>query len=124
MVKMDNQQQEEQERVHKLKKLTKKYFWEQKWKEISQILLVLFIIWSIAGVVFQVGWICEGAFLEETNGKCIIPYEPLFPHWMMYSGLITTGIWIILGLIYWVQTNWEEARERAKKKLKGEKGNE
>ena len=102
-------------KMNKLNRLTWKYFFEQKWEEVSQVLLCIFIIISVAGVVFQVGWICEGAGSEE---GCIEPYEPMFNIWVMISGLITTGIWVIVGLIYWIKTNWKWAREKAKERLR------
>ncbi len=96
---------------------TWKYFWEQKGDEISYILFILFLIWSITGLFFQLGWICEG----WVNNETCVTYETWFPIWMMISGIITTGIWIMIGLVYWIQTNWEEASKKAKKDFKGGK---
>ena len=98
-----------------IRQRTWKYFWKQKWEEISNVLLVIFIIISIAGLVFQVGWICEGA---GTGRGCVEPYEPMFNIWVMISGLITTGIWILFGLVYWIRKNWKEASKKAKKDFK------
>jgi len=110
--------------TNKLNKLTWKYFWKRKWEEVSFILLILFIVWSVAGLFFQAGWLCQNvdsgcgsAWGYDESCVCKIPYEPVFPYWMMYSGIITTGIWIIVGLGYWIKTNWKEAREEARKKL-------
>ena len=94
---------------------TWKYFWKQKWKEISQVLLVLFVIWSIVGVVFQLGWSSKCWWEDSVCGEF---KEFLFPIWMMISGLITTGIWIIIGLVCWVRTNWKDASRKAKKDFK------
>ena len=102
--------------MNKLNRLTWKYFFKQKWEEISIVLLVLFIIWSAAGLIFQFGWVCQGWWSDGC-----ITYETTFPIWMMISGLITTGIWAIVGLIYWIKENWEYALEKAKKKLKEKK---
>ena len=105
----------------KIKKLTWKYFREQKKREIGVFLLILFILYSIAGLIFQVGWICEAEEYPETSCdmvfdndcECKVPYEHSFPIWMMISGFITTSIWIIVALIFWITSNWKEAKERA-----------
>ena len=106
-----------------IRQRTWKYFRQQKWEEVSQVLLTIFIIVSIAGLLFQIGWVCEGAF--EGDGTCIEPYETTFSMWVLIGGLITTGIWIIIGLVVlinltidWIQTNWKEAKEKAKKDFK------
>ncbi len=95
---------------------TWKYFFKQKGKEIYDALLVVFIIVGVAGLVFQLGWICEGGFVDD--GTCIEPYEPMFPYWVMISGFITTGIWILIGLVYWIRENWKYASEKAKEDFK------
>jgi len=100
-----------------LKRLTRKYFWEQKWEEICSFIFLIFMIISFLGVLAQIGWINTNScnlFYKECN----LPYEPMFPRWMMYCGLITTGFWIIIGFLYWIQSNMEEAKNRAKKELK------
>ncbi len=93
------------------KSLVWKYFWQQKYEEIKKVLLALFIIWSIIGAFSQIGWINECQFIDSST--CIEGiYKTTFPIWIMISGLITTGIWIIIGLIVWIKNNWEEAKER------------
>jgi H+/Cl- antiporter ClcA len=100
-----------------LREKTWKHFWEQKLAEVGTVLLILFIIWSILGVIFQIGWVCEPKW---NGGECIV-YESSLPIWMMISGFITTGIWIIVGFVYWIRTNWEEALEEAKEDIKKER---
>ncbi|MFA5396164.1 MAG: hypothetical protein WC346_09180 [Methanogenium sp.] len=103
------------------RKLIWKYFWEQKWKEIRKVLIILFIAWSIAGVLFQVGWVdeCWNQTMDHAKEVCgNVPYEPMWPRWMMYSGFITTGIWIIIGIIHWIKQNWKLAKVRAECKVK------
>lgn len=104
--------------MNKLDKLTWKYFWQQKWEEISIVLGIIFIIISILGVVLQVGWACKQEDCYEFHCDCKVPYEPSFPRWIMYTGFVTTGIWILIGLNYWLSTNWKLARERARKEVK------
>ncbi len=108
-----------------IRQRTWKYFWEQKGKEISDVLLFLFIIVSILGLIAQLGWIPDRAWEKDCgiggypSCKEVYPiYETSLPYWMMYTGFITTGIWIIIGLIYWIQTNWKEAKRKAKKDFK------
>lgn len=115
-----------------IKNLTWKYFWEQKRNEIFKVLLILFIIWSVAGFFFQMGWFpmhetkeCSDRYiLERQDQGCSYqdPYQPWFPMWMMVSGIITTGMWILIGLYFWVKSNWKYATERAKEDLEKSKG--
>jgi len=111
--------------MNKLKSLTWKYFWKQKWKEIANVLFIIFIILGVLGLVVQAGWLCKYSNSVECGNsvKCIckVPYESTFPQWIMYSGFVTTGIWIMIGLVYWISSNWKEAKRKAKNEIGGKK---
>jgi hypothetical protein len=114
-----------------LKDLTWKYFKEQKWEEIWRVLFAIFIILGILGGIAQAGWACEKqpdnypVCDAHTKGipacSCKIPYEPVMPYWTMYTGMFIVGLWLIFGLIYWLRSNWKEAKERAERELGNKK---
>jgi hypothetical protein len=113
-------------REKNIKKLTWKYFLEQKWKEISAVLFVLFVTLGIVGTILQVGWldkcIINHNSTEISKDICSgVPYEPNFPKWIMISGIIIDICWAIFGLIYWLRINWKLASERAKEELNTKK---
>lgn len=94
-----------------LEQLTRKYFWEQKKEELFFLFFILFVVWSIAGVFFQLGWHnkCNDYYMVCTN----INYMPSLPYWMMISGIITTTFWLIFFFMCWLNSNWVEAENRA-----------
>ena len=84
------------------KKLVWKYFWEQKWKEIRFYLIALGILLSVAGVFF---------FLYL--------FQLLAERYPTITAIIfgtLTGLFIIYLLIKWINSNWQEAKRRARKK--------
>jgi len=101
-----------------LRRLTWKHFWRQKGEEIGKFLFFVFIFISIASVLFQLGWICKNSITDvcQTNiggGEtctCAVPYQPSLPRWVMYSGFGIIFVWIIIGLSYWIKSNWREAK--------------
>ena len=110
-----------------IRKQTWKFFWEQKWEEVSKAFIILFIIWSIFGAISQIGWADECWMDCDGNGDYCrnicsdIEYETMWPMWMMVSGIITTGIWIIIGIGVWIKDNWKKAEKRAKIKYRVKK---
>ena len=98
-----------------LEQLTRKYFWEQKREEIAFVLFMLFCIWSIAGLFFQLGWQnrCDGYYYVCGN----FDYEPSLPYWMMISGIVTTTFWLGVAFVCWIKRNLRKAEDRAKKEL-------
>lgn len=102
-----------------LSSLTWKYFKEQKIEEISYVLIVLFGVISVIGIVAQIGWANKDTCPENRMEYCpAVPYEPMFPRWIMFTGITTTGIWVIFFIWSWLESNYTSAKERAKKELK------
>ena len=96
--------------MNKLKSLTWKYFLKQKKEEIGDWIddswEHIFVISLFVGVFLQVGWSGEKTY------------------WIAIIGLCVLGIWVIIGIISliiviydWINSNWKEAKERAKKEL-------
>ena len=100
--------------MNKLNKLTWKYFWQQKLKEVGLTIAIL------AGGIFipyWVGLLCLKIFNEIEHIRGLI--------WIY--GIV--GLFVIafssLFIGYWMSCNWEKASRKARKKLKiKEKQNE
>ncbi|MCK9429511.1 MAG: hypothetical protein M0R17_05865 [Candidatus Omnitrophica bacterium] len=114
--------------MNKQLKLTWKYFWKQKLEEISVVLVGIFIIISVFGLVAQFGWlpkrmpdipnICDNKTVALPSCHYKVPYEPSLPYWILITGLITTSLWILIGIGYWIRCNWQIAKKRAIKEVK------
>ena len=95
----------------RIKKLTWKYFWEQKWKEAkdfwdeSGIPIIGFS--CFIGVLLQAGWGEEKTYCVAIIGLCIIGF------WILVA--IRSLIIVIRD---WINSNWEEAKKRAKREIK------
>ena len=84
-----------------IKKQTWKYLWKQKLEEILNFLGIIFIGYSLFGAIF---------FLVDFIFFCF--GEEITPKFFFYNGIIIISIWIIVGLFYWIKSNWEEAKNR------------
>ena len=103
-------------KMTKLNRLTWKYFFEQKWEEISgwfeDASLFIFAITLSTGLAFQLLWVKD--------------LETGLPVWKTGAiiGLFMVGFWVLIGLIAlvkhiikWLKSNWEEASIMAKMEL-------
>ena len=111
--------------MSELKKLTWKYFWEQK---LIEVIIGLVIIAAIMFISYLVG-ICLPDWQQITIGPdnpCYLNHEldcglGFWDYWI--TGLLMSVMGgIILGLIgkglyEWIRFNWEKASSRAEKKL-------
>jgi len=84
----------------KIKSLTWKYFWKQKWNEIKGPLKV------IVGVALIIGL-----------SYLMITFEVVGFIFFVLAVLYALGI-IIMVLISWIRDNWKQAKERATKEVK------
>jgi len=105
----------------RIKSLTWKYFWEQKFREIFVTILIfsiiIFIPYFLGNSIgdgkdtlcanSQYGWDND---YEGECGLITTWFEGLF-----YSVII---VLILLLLVVWIQGNWEKAKEKAKEELK------
>lgn len=104
-----------------IRKLTWKYFRQQKWKEIKD--------WwdkccaEFVALTFLIGLILQ--FLWITNMNTDLPI------WKTGAiiGLFIMGFWILILIIIliqevidWLRSNWKKALKKAKKEFKGKKG--
>ena len=100
-------------------KLARKYFWEQKKKEIVKIILVIIIIPLVVIVIpFLIGMGVRNLGGGENEG--------LIPDWFLGLGIIFILI-IIISFIYlittsikeWIESNKRKARQRAREEVYG-----
>lgn len=92
-----------------LKKLTWKYFWEQKGDELMPVRIVLIVLagaGSLILIMMNILYLCG---VEEA-----IRINP----WLFGICISYLSCLIIWGLIYWIKDNWEWATERAEEDLK------
>jgi len=101
----------------KLRALTWKYFFEQKWKEIVDFFNEqggpLWAISFLIGIFLQCFWV--------TNIEKGVPFCATAG----IIGLCIMGFWVMIGLILaiisickWLSLNWKQAKERAKEEIK------
>lgn len=94
--------------MDKERELTWKFFWEQKCKEIFYFLKLFFIVIGIVIVIFIGSFILNWAEAHEDTFKIIAIIT-----------LISIAIFVlIVGIYFWIESNWIKAKERAKKTLK------
>lgn len=96
-----NSQQEKQ-----VKKLTWKYFRQQKLKEVRDFFIIVFIFYSVIIGIFAQGFWSVPLYYFQ------------FPRWILVSGLVCDGIWLVFGLILWLENNYDKAKSRALKEVK------
>jgi len=90
----------------KLKSLTWKYFWQQKWKEIKEPVKVISIILFFGFFAYCLG------YSEEGNWQRIVLI-------IMLSIFVLTATLVLVGYTYyWLHDNWVQAKAKAKKELK------
>ena len=101
--------------------LTWKYFIKQKAYEIGRFLSIAMLILIVP---YLFGWIANILFVRTIN-ILVIGFDLIFYRWaigclavmMLAIGLLI--IWKIAEGIYnWIESNWQEARKRAKKEMK------
>jgi len=111
--------------MNKLTKLTWKYFFQQKWKEIKFPVLVILtaaitvIIILIVGFIgSKITWLRHFAIVGNGDPDICTSLGCFFA----VGFLSTTIILVIVFLIYycwiWVDDNWQLAKKRARRKLK------
>jgi len=107
-----NKEQQEQE----LKRLSKKYFWEQKFTETF---LFVLIILGILGALYISGSIMKMLNPEEFGDANIFLVGLLGLMLLAVTCLMIflIGILIYLPLREWIKSNKEEARRKAKQEL-------
>lgn len=99
-----------------IKKLTWKYFLEEKWEEIRDFFSDNYGFFAFGMIVFgvflQVGWATDETGLPTCKPLAII-------------GLCFVGFWILIGFITlikvickWINSNWKKAKQKARKELK------
>ena len=107
-----------------LKELENKYFWEQKTKEILMFILIIagFILcwYMVSEIILELS--PEGVCWKEKNINCdksILGTGFLGLIIFTFISLILWGVFALfkLTIIYWIESNEEEARKRAKKEL-------
>ncbi len=96
--------------MNQLKKLTLKYFFQQKWEEIKWWVIPISVILGVILIGFGLG-----SFPAE-NGIYSIK--------MIIIGVSILGSWSLVGIIEliktfckWVRSNWDKATEKAIHKL-------
>lgn len=108
-----------------IKSLTWKYFIQQKLYEIS-----MFIFWIILGILVLIIIPITLGFLTNDWLSSEEPaiHNIYFNHWldgiitMIFAFIILFFLWkIFLVFFSWIQSNWEMAKERAKRDVRRKK---
>lgn len=99
--------------MNKQKRLTWKYFIQQKREEIMENIIGL-IGWSFMMALF---FIVFGLAMYSEGYEYFI--------WLSNIGITIITFWFTIGFIYiskifidWISSNWKEAKNRAKKELR------
>lgn len=111
----------------RIKKLTKKFFIEQKAKEITK-----FLMWIVFGICLIIPIEYLGKYIESILGAELI-LANLWYEFLIYSLMgflfLVLAFFIIFSIIkilegivysfkYWIESNWELAEERAREEIK------
>ncbi len=106
--------------MDKLKSLTWKYFWQQKWEEIQ--VPALFVIGILAFVItsYVLGNTNISCAFNEEISLCSTPIEKFWNGiiWNFAIGSLFILVIIVIMVGNWIMTNWELAEKRARKELK------
>lgn len=96
-----------------LEKLTKKYFFEQKFIEVAGIFIGIVAIVFIPYLLGVLGGVQENLFSAWLFGILMI-------FSVMFVGMGLIWLFNRIYVIYrkWIKYNWKTARKRAKKELK------
>ncbi len=97
-------------KMNKLNRLTWKYFWQQKLKEVG---LTIAILGGLTFIPYWFGLLCLKIFNEIEYEKAIIWCYGIL-------GLFVIAL-VVLFVGYWIDCNWKKARKKAKKKIKEKK---
>ena len=88
--------------MNQLKKLTWKYFWQQKWKETKEPLIVISSISGVLGFCMLITGRMMDTNIPSIIGLCM---------------MVPVTLIIITFIIKWLKSNWREASERAEEEL-------
>ena len=99
----------------KIKSLTWKYFWQQKYKEIENVFIgfcsaYLYVGWFFAFMFFMM--MSDSSVIEEFGDIGNWVYAPL-ALW-----LVLFAVTIVSLFISWIKQNWKKAKKRANKEVK------
>ena len=112
--------------MNNIKPLAKKYFWEQKFKEIGLVLLIILGIFLIIIVSYGIGKVSNCRVFDSDDDKIFSDEKcSSFSEFMCYGVLILVLTLLIISipsfLIYfWIKSNIDKARKRAVIKIYGE----
>ena len=100
-----------------IKKLTWKYFLQQKAWEVGKFLV---IVGGIVFIPYWLGLLSEKWFGFATHLAKVGNLPNLFDIW--FAGFFSScGIAVVVGIFYglycWAKSNWEKATERAERDL-------
>ncbi len=112
----------------RIKKLTWKYFWEQKKEEVCKVfrcipLIAKTIFYIIILVIVFVSTCAAWAYLlitffPDEAGETYQKYPGLF----RINFIINITGWIYFGLLAWGNSNWKKAKKRAVEEVKNGTG--
>jgi len=103
----------------KIRSLTWKYFWQQKWEEIYGVFSWIFNVCFEAFLIF--GWIPPLAVIISrlVGTDCTIPGNCPGPIYILVINIIGI-IWLVCFIIFmiklfikWIKSNWKKAEFRA-----------
>ena len=111
------------EEKKQLELLTWKYFCQQKIYEIGKVLSIIMLILIVP---YLFGWIANILFVKTTN-ILLIGFDLIFYRWalgclvvMILAICIVVICKIAEGIYNWIESNWQEAKKRAKQEMKNE----
>ena len=96
--------------MSELRRLTWKYFFKQKWKEIKDPLAFGSMMVAIILIMIGFGFPSEGPHLRSL--KLISIGVSIFGVWVIYGIIL-----IIKSICKWIKSNWVIASERAEREL-------
>lgn len=109
--------------MNQLKRLTWKYFIQQKVKEV--IIPILYGGYTLLGLMFfsYFGrWIDEFFFTKGWIPQLMFNSMSTFWGYLCYGVLgalcVIPLVFLIFALRYWIKSNWKKAKQRAKEELK------
>lgn len=102
----------------RLKSLTWKYFWQQKWDEIKPFFLIILGFTALWTIPEAMGLILLSQFPNIFSINNNLSYGiNAWTRGFTFLGALILFCLVIGSIIYWIKSNWQKAKERAQKEI-------